>query len=978
MNKKNHWDTSGPFSGTSAFTLFACLVVATSLHASPEKPNFQDDVFPLFDQSCNSCHNPDKAKGGLDLSSMPGLLAGGSSGDVVVPGDGANSYLYKLVAHLEKPYMPREKEKLSNAQIDLIKKWIDLGLLPNATGKAIKKKKSNLNLALADAPTGKPDGPPPMPEHLLLEPMVFSEKPAAISAMATNPWSPLVAISGQKQAILYHTDTRDILGILPYPEGFLESLSFSRNGLLLFGGGGRGGKSGRMAIWEVKTGRRLLTIGEEYDTVLASDASADLSLVALGGPAKRVKVYEVSTGEILHNIKKHSEWVTAISFSPDGVLLATGDRNGGLYVWEARSGNLFYTLNGHQKAITGLSWRGDSNVLASGSEEGSVRVWEMFNGKQVRALGGHGGGTLSVDFDKKGNLVTAGRDKTVKVWNAGGTVTRTISGFPDIVMEARFTHDGSRVVAGDWNGAIGVWNVADGKKEGDLVANPPSLVMRLTSAEELVAKREPIAAKAKATHVPLAQALAVANKNLSEAQKAAASAETERKAADAALAGAKAALDQATAARDQAAKEKAVQQTKRDQGAKQLADAQAAHKNNKGQGEAWSKRTSFRSNQVSLLRETHRKAKESHQSVPEDMALKEAVNKQQEALAAMEKALEQARVKAAAHVAKTEEFTKLVTTHTTALEAAEKALKAAEGILASREKTRAEKASVIQATQTEQETKLAANKKANALLEQRAKEQSAASAGEKGPAEMLRQAEASLATARHSVSKWKAEKINVERHLELDKLHASEGELKELDEIANQATDLHAQALAVLEQARKALAEVPAKIKGREAIVSQSQANMQSENQQLEKVKQLATEKQGFLGEVEKIANATKTKADGDDKNAELAAATTKLKESLDLLKKDLANAQAGIANQLKKLESSQSAVNQAQAELDKAKLLTETAPKLVTEKQNLTSQRQAKMAEASQTRDTFKATVEAQRAKTEEILKQYLQALPK
>ena len=113
MNKKNHWDTLTPFSGTSAFTLFACMVVATSLHASPEEPNFQDDVFPLFDQSCNSCHNPDKAKGGLDLSSMPGLLAGGSSGDVVVPGDGANSYLYKLVAHLEKPYMPREKEKLS-------------------------------------------------------------------------------------------------------------------------------------------------------------------------------------------------------------------------------------------------------------------------------------------------------------------------------------------------------------------------------------------------------------------------------------------------------------------------------------------------------------------------------------------------------------------------------------------------------------------------------------------------------------------------------------------------------------------------------------------------------------------------------------------------------------------------------------------------------------------------------------------------
>ena len=91
-----------------------------------------------------------------------------------------------------------------------------------------------------------------------------------------------------------------------------------------------------------------------------------------------------------------------------------------------------------------------------------------------------------------------------------------------------------------------------------------------------------------------------------------------------------------------------------------------------------------------------------------------------------------------------------------------------------------------------------------------------------------------------------------------------------------------------------------------------------------------------------------------------------------------MANAQAGIANQLKILESSQSAVKQAQAELDKAKLLTETAPKLVSEKQDMTSQRQAKMTEANQTRNTFKVTVEAQRAKTEEMLKKYLQALPK
>ena len=111
---------------------------------------------------------------------------------------------------------------------------------------------------------------------------------------------------------------------------------------------------------------------------------------------------------------------------------------------------------------------------------------------------------------------------------------------------------------------------------------------------------------------------------------------------------------------------------------------------------------------------------------------------------------------------------------------------------------------------------------------------------------------------------------------------------------------------------------------------------------------------------------------------AELAAATAKLAESLELLKKDLVNAQAGIAYQLDKFKASQSAVQQAQAELEQAKQLTETAPKIVQEKQTVASGTQAKMTEANQKRDTFKTKVDAQRSKTEEILKKYLEALPK
>jgi hypothetical protein len=948
------------------------------VYGTPEKPNFQDDVYPLFEQSCNSCHNPDKAKGGLDLTSMPGILSGGSSGDSVVPGDGANSYLYKLVARLEKPYMPREKEKLPQPQIDIIKKWIDLGLLPTATGKAIKKKTSTLNLALGEVPTGKPKGPPPMPLHLSLEPAVTTPRPAAISAMASNPWSPLVALSGQKQVILYHSDSREMLGILPYPEGFVESLVFSRNGLLLLAGGGQGGKSGRMVAWDVKTGKRLLAMGEEYDTILASDVSADQSFIALGGPAKRVKVYDLASGEILHNLKKHSEWVTALSFSPDGVLLATGDRNGGLHVWEAQSGNLFYTLDGHKKAITGLSWRADSNLLASASEEGSIRTWEMFNGKQVRTWTAHGGGSLSVDFDKKGNLVTAGRDKTVKLWNPSGAAIRTISGFPEMVMEARYSHDGSRIITGDWTGAVSVWNAADGKKQGDLSASPPTIASHISSALKLVDERKTAAAGAKVKHAPLAQALAAANAKLAEAKKTAANAAAAHKATDTALAAAKVALAQATANRDKAKTVKDTRQVARDKTAKQLADAQAAQKSHKTQGDDWGKRSSFRSEQVSLLRETHRKAKEALAGIPEDVGLKDAVAKQEQALAAMDNAFVQARDKTAGHLANAETFSKQATAHASALTAAENAFKAAETALAAHEKTRIEKDSAIKVATADQTAKLAANNTANSALAQQTKEQVTATEAEKAPAQNLRDAEAVLATAVRSAAKWQAETINVERHLELGKLDDLQNELNGLAAIAAEAKALHDAALAALEAARKALIEVPVKIKAKEQILAKQQSAMAIETNNLEKARKDSTEKEGFLNQVQTLATATKAKAAAEAANAELAAANAKFGETLALLRKDLTNSNSAITAQESKLKGAQTTVSQAEADLNQTRKLTQDAPKVVEEKLKVSKQTETKLGETTGVLETFKVQVTAQQAKSDSLFKKYLESLPK
>src|SRR5207253_6021296 len=177
----------------------------------------------------------------------------------------------------------------------------------------------------------------------------------------------------QKQILLYHAEKLDLLGILPFAEGQPVEVRFSASGQLLLACGGRAAMSGRAVIWKIVSGERAISLGDEYDTILAADVRPDQSQVAVGGPSRLVKIFSTKTGQLEHKIKKHTDWVTAVAFSPNGQWLATADRNGGISVWEPDNAQELFTLPGHKSAVTALSWRGDSKLLASSIEDGTVK-----------------------------------------------------------------------------------------------------------------------------------------------------------------------------------------------------------------------------------------------------------------------------------------------------------------------------------------------------------------------------------------------------------------------------------------------------------------------------------------------------------------------------------------------------------------------------------------------------------------------------
>ena len=456
---------------------------SVNLSVAADKITYDDHIFPIFESKCLNCHNPDKKKGDLDLSTYTGTMAGSSGGKIALSGDGGSSKLFTVTVHTEEPVMPPEGDKIAKKDAELIRTWIDGGLLENKGSKA--KKRPKPAFTLGSIPTGKrPEGPPPMPQDLLLEPVVTPTRSTVVADMDASPWAPLIAITGQRQILLYHSDTFELIGVLPFPKGNPETISFHPSGKYLIAGGGIGGKSGTTVTWDITNGREMMTMGNEFDSVLAADLRADLGGIALGGPSRLIKFWDTQEGEQIKSIKKHTDWVTALAYSPDGVLLATGGRGSGVQIWEAASGNEFHSLRGHQKAIVDIKWRADSNLVATASGDGTIRFWDMNQGKEVKKGTASGGGILALDYARNGKLISSTRDGRVQLWKADLTLEKQSQPFPEMITEVAFSHDGARYFTADWNGKIEAWNTLDFKKIGELSTTPPSVENRIISVSQ--------------------------------------------------------------------------------------------------------------------------------------------------------------------------------------------------------------------------------------------------------------------------------------------------------------------------------------------------------------------------------------------------------------------------------------------------------------------------------------------------------------
>lgn len=428
------------------------------VEADKDLLTYADHVYPIFDEYCITCHEPSDPSGGLDLSTHVTTLQGGSSGRTLSPGDPDASRLYLLVSHKEKPTMPPKEDRIDKDLIQTIRTWIQQGAandLGHARKLAVERSKKR-QIALAEAKKRAATAPKSlvvMPETLPEVAKAYPPRPGSLRALASSPSAPLLAVAGFRQVLLMHQDNLRELGVLDFPYGQVECLSFSADGATLIAAGGTPGKAGGAILFDVRTGKELGRFGKSRDVVLSAAVSPNGTLVAVGDTRRKVSVTRVRDGRSLWQ-EQLEDWATALAFSPDSLLIAAADRAGFVIVREADNGREVHSMKAADGLVSDLAFSPDSTMLATSGGDRSVTLYRMRDGRRLFQQKRHTDQVLCIAWRTANRLVSSGADGRIMQWRTNGANEAQLPRGTDWVYDVAASKDGKRVYTADWLGRL--------------------------------------------------------------------------------------------------------------------------------------------------------------------------------------------------------------------------------------------------------------------------------------------------------------------------------------------------------------------------------------------------------------------------------------------------------------------------------------------------------------------------------------------
>jgi hypothetical protein len=452
----------------------ACCAMLGSLADDPV--SFKRDVAPLVVRKCLSCHNDQKAESGLNLKTFSLLRKGGKAyGDgILEPSNPEASALLEVVLPDAAPRMPYKLPALSDAEIDILRRWIAEGATFDAESEA-----QTLLSSLVDPLDGLPNVVPTQ---------AVSDPVAAMAFARDSHW--LAAAVGNAVEVTSLDGGFETFVLEGHP-GAINALLVTPDGKAIVACGGRPGMFGAISVWDVATKKRRIELRGHTDAILAADLAQDGRTLATSSYDRLIKLWDLDSGVELSTLKEHTDAVYSVCFSPDGGLLASAGGDRTVKVWRPATGERLLSLSDATAEQYAVCFGASSEVLYAGGVDRVIRGWHI-EGKEATLFTSsfaHDAAILELVFDKRSQrLLSASEDRSIKSWpipalESGELLAKT-SEWP---LSVELDPNGDQLAVGLYDGAL----VLLAAKSGELVRQVRNAPVRHEARRVAAAAQEP-------------------------------------------------------------------------------------------------------------------------------------------------------------------------------------------------------------------------------------------------------------------------------------------------------------------------------------------------------------------------------------------------------------------------------------------------------------------------------------------------------
>lgn len=432
----------------------AIALAAPSVLRGAEADTHAAAAMTILRAHCFSCHNVEKKRGQLDLTSRESALKGGENGPALKLGKASDSPLIKSLAAGADPHMPPKKQ-LPDKLIATLRGWVDAGapwdagvlkLLTRETKpeelKALPASYTPV-LAVALAPDGKRLASA-RGNQLLIHTLGATNRTLAATltgardAIQSIAWSAdgrWLAAGEFRRVLLFDAKTLQPFGTLDKPlAGRATAIAFTPDGSTLAVADSPGGAPGQVHLWKMGDEKPFASWTAHNDSILDLKVSASGKLLATGSADKLARVWNLATQKEVAKLEGHTSYVQAVAFGKDDAVLATGGADKEIKIWDIASSGREGAFSNRSAAVTALHWTiGGTNLLAVAEDGSASTITDIkrHSGEQSsspgteRKLSGVGEVLYAVTATPDAKTVFAGgHDGSVYVWEGGKSAAK--------------------------------------------------------------------------------------------------------------------------------------------------------------------------------------------------------------------------------------------------------------------------------------------------------------------------------------------------------------------------------------------------------------------------------------------------------------------------------------------------------------------------------------------------------------------------